>query len=124
MTLYVDDYYGDCEVAFGLFPLTSSWYEPEVTWNNRMGGVSWNMPGGDYSATAVASVTASGEDFPIDMSLPASLIEDWLTSHDDNMGVILVPDSGITVVCGLVFSTSNSSYSLRRPRLTVHYTMP
>jgi hypothetical protein len=124
MTLYVDDNYGDCDVTFSLFPLSSSWFEPEVTWNNRMGGISWSTPGGDYSTTAIATMTASGEKFPVDMSLPASLIEDWLTSNDENMGVILVPDSSVPGDCGLVFTTSDNIYILRRPRLTVHYTMP
>ena len=124
MTLYVDDYYGDCDVAFSVFPLSSNWFEPEVTWNNRIGGVTWSTPGGDYSTTAVATMSESGEDFQIDISLPASMIDGWLTSSENNMGLILVPGSGVPGDCGLVFTTSDNIYILRRPRLTVYYTMP
>lgn len=123
MTLYVDDYYGECDVEFDVFPLGSSWYEPDVTWNNRFSGVPWDTPGGDYSGPAIATLTVSGEDFPIDVNLPASMIEDWLTSNDYNAGVILVPGSSVPGDCGLVFVTSDNIYILRRPRLTVHYTL-
>ena len=124
MTLYVNDYYGDCDVEFSVFPLTSDWYELEVTWNNRFSGITWSTPGGDYSTTAVATMNVSGEDFPIDMSLPVSMIEDWLTSNEYNPGLILVPGAGVPGDCGLVFTTSDNIYILRRPRLTVYYAMP
>jgi hypothetical protein len=124
MTIYVNDYYGSCDVEFSVFPLSSDWYEAEATWNNRFSGITWSAPGGDYSTPAVATVTVSGEDFPIDISLPASLIESWLTSNENNMGLILVPGSGVPSECGLVFTTSDNIYILRRPRLTVYYEMP
>lgn len=124
MTLYVEDHYGDCDVAFSVFPLSASWFEPEVTWNNRMGGVAWSAPGGDYSATAVATMSVSGEHFPIDISLPVSMIDAWLASNENNMGLILVPGSGVPAECGLVFTASDNIYILRRPRLTIYYAMP
>ena len=124
MTLYVDDYYGDCVVEFDLFEVTSEWFEAEVTWNNRFSGIPWSTPGGDYSGETVATMTAAGEDFPIDMSLPPSMIEDWLTSNENNMGLILVPGSGVPGECGFVFITSDNIYILRRPRLTLYYAMP
>ena len=124
MTLYVEDHYGDCDVAFSVFPLTSNWYEPDVTWNNRIGGVPWSTPGGDYSTTAIATANVSGEGFPIDISLPTSMIDGWLDSNGNNMGLILVPGSGVPGDCGLVFTSSDNIYILRRPRLTITYTMP
>jgi hypothetical protein len=121
VTLYVEDHYGDCDVAFSVFPLSSSWYEPNVSWDYRIGGVTWSTPGGDYSATAVANMDISGEDFSIDISLSASMIESWLASNDNNMGLILVPGSGVPAECGLVFTASDNIYILRRPRLTIYY---
>ena len=123
VTLYVEDHYGGCDVAFSIFPLTADWYEPDVTWNNRMGGVPWSTPGGDYSTTAIATKVISGEDFPIDIDLPASMVEDWLASNENNMGLILVPGSGVPGECGLVFTASDNTYILRRPRLTIFYAM-
>ena len=42
-----------------IFQLTRSFVDTQVTWNNAATGTAWTTPGGDFSGTALSSVSAN-----------------------------------------------------------------
>ena len=96
---------------------TVEWDEMQVTWNDRLTGVAWTNPGGDYGTT----YADEGGDTYGDTSLEtASLVQLWVDGALSNYGYHLRDDenghSG-----GLYYSSDYSTASLR-PKLTIDYT--
>lgn len=80
--------------------------------------IPWSLPG----ASAPASIgpvlgTFSGATLgTLDVPLPASLVQDWVTNPAGNFGVLLASDSGSTVRL-----VSSDGQSTRAPLLSVTY---
>ena len=77
-----------------VYPVTSSWAEPQVTWNNWSGS-----PGGDYDTNnLLASIemsTGSDHDFypPADIT---EIVRQWVKGTTPNNGILLINDTGVS----------------------------
>jgi endonuclease/exonuclease/phosphatase family metal-dependent hydrolase len=70
LTVTVKDGSGDATRRVGIYQVTQSWEEPEVTWNMRKSGTPWGKKGGDLgSQLAVQTVSnANGTHVSFDVT--------------------------------------------------------
>ena len=78
-------------VTFTLHRVTSGWSEEAATWERRLLGADWSMPGGDFDPEPLLELTI-GPDQPdsVAVDFPLELIEQWRDGTLENNGVILV----------------------------------
>jgi len=50
LTVTVKEGSGDASRRIGVYQVTTSWEEPEATWNQRKSGMSWGTRGGDFGS--------------------------------------------------------------------------
>jgi len=102
---------------------TAIWDESQVTWNNRLTGVSWTNPGGDYGVTYADEGEATYGDTSLET---ASLVQDWVDGVIPNYGYHLRDDidwgAEMGTDSGGVFYSSDYSNSVKHPKLTIDYT--
>ena len=101
----------------------NNWQESEVTWNNRLTGVVWTNPGGDYSGLYADEGGATYGDTSLET---ASLVQEWVNGTSSNLGYHLRDDidwraEGYEDSGGVYYSSDYSTASAR-PRLTINYT--
>jgi CshA-type fibril repeat protein len=92
-----------------------------ANWNTRMTGLSWTTAGGDFDATAIASVAVVGN-ATYNWSV-TSLVQDWVSGTYSNYGLI-VKYATETVDAEKEFAASENPTTANRPKLTVTYTLP
>ncbi len=106
---------------YGLYPVTRSWTESQVTWNIAATGINWTTPGGDYTATT-ADATAykqasAGVWYAFDVT---GRVQGWVTTPAGNYGWVLkVTDENQHNQD--YFTSSNNTDTIHRPRLVVNY---
>jgi hypothetical protein len=112
--------------------ITNSWSEgvggcgedntANSSWNNRMTGVPWTTPGGDFVATPAATTSVGGNG-QYDWNI-TSLAQNWLDGTFNNHGVIL----GFSIESGSDqkkdFRSREHGIESERPLLIVTYTLP
>jgi hypothetical protein len=78
--------------SFSIYKVTSAPTFTEATWNNRTTANAWTAAGGDYDATALATVTniATGANMDFSSSALNSLVEGWINGTINNYGVIIL----------------------------------
>jgi len=113
-----------------VFSLNEDWTEgaqdgtPGVAnYNQRTAGASWSSPGArppSRSSSAVATFPANHTETGFNITLPPSLVQNWVSHPNQNFGVILTCPIGQAVT----FYTRLGGSTTQRPRLTVTYVAP
>jgi len=94
-----------------------NWDEMQVTWNNRLTGVAWTNPGGDYEGTyADEGPSNPSGDTSLDT---ASLVQLWIDGTYTNYGYHLRDED---VNCGGDLYASSDDTAHEHPKLTIDYT--
>jgi len=103
--------------------LTNSFTESQVSWANRSTGpiVAWTAAGGDYNATAEASVLVKNTKVFYNWSI-ATAAQGWINTPATNLG--LLQKTGETVNAGHQFATKENGTATSRPKLTITYVVP
>lgn len=69
--------------------VTNQW-DASASWNNRLSGVAWDTPGGDYDSMAIASNGPTGNSpegwYSLDITF---LVQDWVDGIYNNYGLCL-----------------------------------
>jgi hypothetical protein len=114
--------------AFELRRMLAAWSETESSWNNRLTGTAWEMPGalGALDASGLASSTAeiSGPGpyvFPSTELLVAD-VQGWVQDSESNHGWMLRSQAENVLRTARHFGAREHNNS--PPRLTVNYTVP
>ena len=91
-----------------------------VSWNTIDGLVPWNVQGGDTAGGAIAQATVAPGDTAAVFTLPASLVQSWISIPASNHGVALraaYPAPGASAVVRM----RESGDPARRPALSIVY---
>ena len=109
--------------GYGIYPhqvragrTLGNWDEMQVTWNDRLTGVAWTNPGGDYEGTYADEGSETYGDTSLET---ASLVQLWIDGTYPNYGYHLRDDDDVHR--GVYYSSDYSTASAR-PRLTINYT--
>jgi len=132
MNLYVESTYNASSIQDCLVhPLTAEWAEMVVTWLKRTVADNWSSEGGTYSSSidnfAFSSLT-NGQWLAV--TLPPSLVENWINDSANNRGLIMAPEWDTCVGSEnpypwlniLKLSSSESATVSNRPKLEITYT--
>lgn len=97
----------------------------DATWANTFfPNESWDAPGGDFNATAVATAdvgSANGEYNWSSSQAFVDLVQEWIDNPEENLGLFLIGDESAGSTAKR-FHSSESSVSSQRPMLVVQYT--
>ena len=76
---------------YGLYPVTRSWTDSQVTWNNATTGTAWTTPGGDFGASEDAtSPKQAPASVPCWYSFDVTArVQAWLAGSSTNYGWVL-----------------------------------
>jgi hypothetical protein len=98
-----------------LYRLTNSWVESQMNWNYRDSVNRWIVPGGDYSATPVASFVPNlaSQYREIDVT---GLAQNWLNGTFSNHGLILRSSGANAEV---KFASREALLTNQRPELCI-----
>ena len=92
----------------------------DATWNaNQFGASTWTSPGGDYTATASGTGTASAAVFTIRGASMATDVQDWVDGQA-NHGWILIANTDTMQTAKRIASADNPT-AANRPKLIVEY---
>ncbi|MBT8047082.1 MAG: DNRLRE domain-containing protein [Xanthomonadales bacterium] len=94
----------------------------DATWNHRFfDNLTWNNPGGDFSATASAQITVDNNGAYMIESTQALVadVQGWLDDPNSNFGWILLADEGAT--SARRFNSRENPMQEQRPMLEVEY---
>jgi hypothetical protein len=118
-------------LSVGIYQLTQSWVENQVTWNIRSTGNNWTTPGGTFNPTPYATLSipraANGTQSFFDVK---SLIEYWqqnrgaASPRPDEMGFLMKQVSPDPVNKRLVIGTSENVTAANQPLLSITYQLP
>jgi hypothetical protein len=108
--------------TYDLYEIASNWIESEVTWEERVAGVPWQIPGAqgveDRGTEIVGAITASSTGtYVIDLNPGGvALVERWIDDPSTNHGLIVThydrPDS-------VQFASREADAASERPRLNL-----
>jgi hypothetical protein len=100
-----------------LYRLTNSWVESQMNWNYRDSINRWITPGGDFSATSVASFVPNmaNQYREIDVT---GLAQNWVNGTFDNYGLLL-RSSGANGE--IKFASRETLTTTQRPELCLTY---
>lgn len=104
-------------VDMSIFPVTGDWEEMEATWDDRLAGVPWQSPGGDYLATTAATTSVSGVAGSWYSWDVTALMQSWLDNPASERGMLLKAVSGNAV--NARFASSDHADASLHPRLTI-----
>lgn len=82
-------------LSVSAYPLTQSWVEYEVAWEDRdeNANLAWSSPGGSYTIIALDSVSIVAKDVRYDWNV-TSAAADWVSGASANNGFILIAPTG------------------------------
>ncbi len=98
--------------------MLESWVDVEATWNERMSGTPWTVPGagvGSRSGLTLTTFSLSKPSAVYEIPLPAALVQLWVDDPSANFGLALVA-TGTDV--GALFASS-AGIEANRPLLVV-----
>jgi hypothetical protein len=94
LTVTVADEADEAGGTVEIHRLNESWVETEVTWTSRNAQIGWLAAGAQApmssDATAMATFRPDAIGKTIDVSLPISVVQDWVTTPGSNHGIIIV----------------------------------
>jgi hypothetical protein len=118
---------GGINSTFDLRRLLQPWTEGAVTWNSRLAGVQWQVPGAtgtsDSAATASSSVFISGLGayaFPSTAAL-VNDVQGWVNNPGSNDGWLLISEGEGTPKTARLFATREDTANA--PVLNIQYTL-
>jgi len=119
---------GAANSTFSLRRLLSPWAENQVTWNSRLSGVAWTIPGALNSADVVAAASSSvfvrglgAYVFPSTPTLVAD-VQGWVNNPTSNFGWLLHTESEAVPKTARHFATRENTANA--PQLIINYTVP
>ena len=87
--LYLYDNGGGPDMTINFYPLTRSWDESSVTYNQAASSQPWATAGGDYASNPVASLTLNGSSASyVNFSL-LDAVRAWVADPSSNHGLLL-----------------------------------
>jgi RHS repeat-associated protein len=101
-----------------------------ATWYEKVGGVPWATPGGDFSPTVIASKTKAAGDQPQwDSFTVTSVVQQWMRGDAPNLGLLLKLANESFSPCTTITNCNYWAYQsddvtvapTLRPSLTVSY---
>jgi hypothetical protein len=108
-----------------MYRVLKPWVENEVTFNSYASGSPWETPGaagatdrGPLLSTVAMPVMGSGAGFVYHITIPASLVQDWIDNPADNHGILLVGSNMRTVN----LDSTEVAVVTNRPLLTLEAT--
>ncbi len=115
----------------GLYKVTHYWTEGTNTsggkavngasWNTYNGTNNWSEPGGNYENSPIAtSVLSNNVNSWITWDLPASLVQEWINTPEQNYGLYLKYTS-VSEQNAKAFASSDNSTIYHRPKLVVYF---
>ncbi len=123
LTVTVQDSSADASRTIGAYPVTTSWTETEVTWNDRRTGQKWTTAGGDLgslvSTEAVSNVVGSKVSFDV-TSLVQQVVSGKLGSSRYTR-IALLDNGDSTHDSWRSYYTPDATTASLRPTLTVLY---
>ncbi|TLZ69484.1 MAG: DNRLRE domain-containing protein, partial [Methanobacteriota archaeon] len=103
-----------------LHPVTPTWDEAQVTWNDRLTGTPWTTAGGDYDArvTDVQSLNAvlGWKTWNV-----TQIVDLWYRSRVPNNGMIILGSAGGTNLDKTFWSSDYAVDPTLRPKLDIRY---
>jgi len=107
--------------------LTNSWVETETTWNSRNATEPWALAGGDYLPSPAAGDSVKLEkinEYKI-FNINPSIVQKWIDTPENNFGLIFISDTE-KIIANRYFGFYSGNYAsnlLKRPKLTIYYTL-
>jgi hypothetical protein len=104
--------------TYGAYELKKSWNEGQLSWNLAATGAPWATAGAKGTTdrgAQIASVTPTNI-APYTFTVPASVVQGWLTTPSSNNGILLAHTTNFD---GFVFDTKEGATP---PKLTLNYT--
>jgi SprB repeat/Disaggregatase related repeat/Secretion system C-terminal sorting domain len=92
-----------------------------ANWQQRMTSTAWTTPGGDFNATAEATVAVAGND-TYNWTV-TSLVQNWVNGTNGKYGLIAKYTTENTNA-EKEFASSENGTAANRPQLIVTYTLP
>ncbi len=123
MTVTVKQGSDDATRRIGVYQVTTSWEEPEVTFNRRKTSASWGRPGGDLGTKITEKVVSNvaGTQVSFDITpLVQQAVRGQLGSSRYTR-IALVDMDGSTNESWRAYYTENETTTSRRPTLRVTY---
>jgi hypothetical protein len=115
LKLYQFDIIGSEDFSVGLYPVTSSWEEDEITWSNQPGSSSEAE-----DTCTIPSTISIWRDWDID-----DLVRGWLEGSITNYGMLLKATNEASINTKAGFRTSDYSVDISiRPLLGIEYYIP
>jgi hypothetical protein len=117
-TLYLYEEQTQAGQTINLHRVTNSWNDSEVTWLQRMAGVPWSAPGGDYAGSSEASFApdVANQYRQIDLT---TVTQGWVDGTFANYGLLL----RATGSAGGVKFRSGDDNPNKQPQLCVSYSV-
>ncbi|CAN5874336.1 hypothetical protein BH18ACT11_BH18ACT11_00830 [soil metagenome] len=104
--------------TYGAHELKKTWNEGQLSWNQAATGTPWATAGAKGATdrgAQIASLTPTNI-APYSFSLPASVVQGWLSTPSSNNGIVLAHTTNYD---GFVFDTREGA---QPPKLSVTYT--
>ncbi len=125
LTLYLSSA-GTGTNPISVYRINNSWIEGTgdsqntydgVTWTNRSGTESWDIPGGDFDSRvwAIRNLTTAGTYYTLDIT---QLVQNWVNGTYENYGIILYGENGHGQ---WHFPSSDNINATIRPQLNITY---
>jgi hypothetical protein len=103
-----------------VYPLTQSWVEGEVTWNERNSGNPWSSGGGDYDNTREVNLdvgtTGCWHSFNI-----TDIVQDWVDGVIPNHGLIFIANAVEIGENARFYSSDYATDANLRPKFILSY---
>ncbi len=87
--LYLYDNADGPDMTVAFHPLTRSWDEDTVTYNQAASGQPWAQPGGDFDAASVGSLSLTGSDPGFVKISILDSVRSWVAAPTSNFGLLL-----------------------------------
>jgi endonuclease/exonuclease/phosphatase family metal-dependent hydrolase len=121
MTLFVRGAAGSATRTIGVYPVTKSFTETQVTWNLRKTGYSWVTKGGDLGArtTSVSVPLTAGTAVTVDVTAAVQQAVKSTSSRYTRLALVDISSADSSSYRD--FHSSESADVARRPKLVVVY---
>ncbi len=98
-----------------------------ASWISATASTMWTTPGGDYNEESIANfiIPASPSSNKITVELNPVVVQKWINDPTENKGILIKTFPDTYGACkGATFISSEHSELLKRPKLTIYYSLP